>query len=122
MTSDPLDVIDQACYLAFRFALKASVGVTDCLEIREGVYGLKQTAKDYHPLEAVLIAESVLSNDWTADVAAKLMVPAAWVEGFMDGFARSTENSNDQDYIQGFLAAEELRFRPGFLRDRESGI
>jgi hypothetical protein len=86
------------------------------LEIREGVYSLKQTAKDYHPLEAVLIAESVLSKDWTADVAAKLMVPSTWIEGFMDGFGHGSEKSNDQDYIQGFLAAEELRGRPGFFR------
>lgn len=49
----------------------------------------------------------------------RLGVSAEWVEGFMAGFAQVGEASTDSDYVQGYLAAEELRqSRPGLFRVR----
>jgi hypothetical protein len=115
--TDPLELIEKGCHLALRFGLAVSTRLTGCLDTVDGVYGFAAGAKTYHPLESVLICEEARADGWQADVAAKLGVSAAWVEGFLDGFAQATERSSDQDYFQGFLAAEELRIRrPGLLR------
>lgn len=114
---DPLDIIDQGCYLALRFMLRASVIPTDCLENVQGWYGFREGAEFYHPLQSVLIAEDAGPDGWLADVAKKLNVTPKWIVGFCDGFANAGEAYTDQDYIQGYLAAEELRQRrPGLVK------
>src|SRR5580700_3065375 len=100
--TDPLDLIEKGCYLCLRFMLKPSTRTTGCIEVTvDGYYVLSSQAHVYHPLEAVLVGEPVQSHDWKADVAARLCVGAAWVEGFMDCLASSSESSTDNDYIQG---------------------
>jgi hypothetical protein len=49
------------------------------------------------------------SGDWRQDVTTLLGVDAQWVSGFLDGFAQEPESSTDAEYVQGYLAAEELR-------------
>lgn len=110
--NNPLDLIEQGCFLCLRSMLRASSTVTGCLEIRDGVYVLADQATAYHPLEAALVGEPAKSDDWQADVATLLGVTAEWIEGFLDGFAQTAEKSYAQDYTQGVLAAEELRGRP----------
>jgi hypothetical protein len=119
--NDTLEIIADACYLCFRFGLRASATVTDNLrQSHEGWYFVpveKVTA--YHLLEAALHCEDVRSGDWKEDVATRLGVSAAWIEGFIAGFAQAGEKSADQDYIQGYLTAEELRqSRAGMFRNR----
>jgi hypothetical protein len=109
--TDPLALIDQACSLALRFRLRPSLTPTDCLEAGDGYYCFSDQAREFHPLQAALVAEPLRSPDWQADVATRLGVPATWVEGFLDGFAQTGETSADPEYVQGYLAAEELRAR-----------
>jgi hypothetical protein len=114
---DPLDQIEQACYLAFRLLLRPSTTPTDCLSVQDGFYCFRDQARDYHPLQAVLVSEDATTGDWKSDAAAKLGVSAEWLDGFMDGFAEIGETRTDQDYRQGYLTAEELRQRrPGLFR------
>lgn len=108
---DPLDAIEDACHFALRMMMKPSTRITGCLNSENGCYLFADGATLYHPLEAVLYNEDVMTSDWKADVATVLHVDAAWVEGFMDGFAQTGERSNDQDYIQGFLVGEIIRGR-----------
>jgi hypothetical protein len=110
---DPFKIIEDGCYLMFRFGLRASVSTTGNLRVSgDGFYYIPvEEVSRYHPLEAVLHCQDILSGAWKADVATRLGVSVAWVDGFIDGFARAGEASVDQDYIQGYLAAEELRQR-----------
>ncbi len=111
---DPLELIEQGCYLALRLGLRVSAGPADCLAGRAGVYCFSQDARRYSPLEAVLVGLEIRTGDWRDDAAEVLGVTAGWIQGFVDGFARTGERSSDQDYLQGFLTAEELlarRFR-----------
>ncbi len=109
--TDPFQVIKDACYLCCKFGLRGSSTVTGNLKTHgDGFYYVAvDEATHYHPLEAALHCEDVRTGDWKADVATRLGVSAAWVEGFLAGFAQTGEHSTDQDYIQGYLAAEELR-------------
>ncbi len=119
--NDPLDFIEEGCYLAFRFGLRASARVTGNLrKSDEGFYYVPVgEVTTYHPLEAALHCQDVLTGDWKADVASRLRVSAEWVEGFIAGFAQAGEESTNQDYIQGYLTAVELRQnRAGMFRDR----
>jgi hypothetical protein len=109
--ADPLDLIEQGCYLAFRLMLRASVTPTGSLETTHGCYGFRQGATAYHPLEAVLVGEDARSGGWKVDAADRLGVSFEWVEGFLAGFAQAGENSTGPDFIQGYLTAEELRQR-----------
>lgn len=112
--TDPLHLIDEATYFAFRLGLDAAVAPANCLVIRDGVYSVSPASREYHPLEVVLAGEPVLHGDWRADLAVRLGVTTEWLDGFVDGFAQSAEASTRQDYLQGYLAAEELlerRFR-----------
>lgn len=117
--NDPLEVIADACCLCFRFSLRVSASITGNLrKSDEGFYYVPvEEVTTYHPLEAVLHCEDVRSGDWKDDVATRLGVSAAWIEGFILGFAQAGELSADQDHIQGYLTAEELRQRwPGLFR------
>jgi hypothetical protein len=87
--TDPLARIEEGCYLAFRFMLKVSPTPSGCLEIREGSYGFHARARAYHPLESVLVGEAAETGDWKADVATRLGVTSAWVEGFLRGIAQA---------------------------------
>jgi hypothetical protein len=111
--NDPLEIITDACNLCFKFGLRASASVTGNLrKSDEGFYYVPvDEVTAYHPLEAALHCEDVLSGDWKEDVATRLGVSAEWIEGFIAGFAQAGEKSTDQDYIQGYLTAEELRQR-----------
>src|SRR5207247_1141841 len=105
------------CYLALRLAMKPSTSPAGCLEVRHGCYAIVDGATKYHPLESVLVGKGVLSSDWKLDAAATLGVSAAWMQGFLDGFAGQGEASADADYLQGYLAAEGLRQRhPRYFR------
>jgi hypothetical protein len=115
--NDPLDRIWEGCYLCFRFMLRVSTTSTGCLQVKDGCYLLIEGARTYHPLEAVLVGEDAPTGDWKADVRTRLGVDAVWLDGFIDGFAQVAEQSTDKEYIQGFLAAEDLRERhPGLFR------
>jgi hypothetical protein len=109
--TDPLAIIADGCYLAWRFMLRASTTPTDSLETTHGCYGFRKEATTYHPLESVLVGEDVRRGDWKEDVAIKLGVSPAWIDGFIAGFAQGGGESTNQDYIQGYLTAEELRQR-----------
>jgi hypothetical protein len=118
---DPLEAIADACCLCFRFGLRSSATVTGNLrKSDEGFYYLPvEEVTTYHPLEAALHCEDARSGSWKADVATRLGVSAPWVEGFIAGFAQAEESSTDQDHIQGYLTAMELRqSRAGMFRDR----
>jgi hypothetical protein len=107
--TDPLDRIDLCCYRALCFHLRPSLTPTDCLEVKNGgFYAFREDATICHPLESVLLSEDAGPGGWLADVAAVLGVSAAWIVGFCDGFAKAGECYTDPDYIQGYLAAEEL--------------
>jgi|SRR5579884_2080538 len=110
---DPFQVIEEGCYLMFRFGLRASTTITGNLITSEDRCYLVAVAEasSYHPLEAALHCQDIISGDWKADVATRLGVSAAWIEGFIDGFGRASEASPDPEYVQGFLTAEELRQR-----------
>lgn len=110
-SSDPLALIEEGCYLALRLGLKVLAGPADCLVIREGVYSFAHEAREYSPLEAMLVGVEVRQGNWRNDAADALDVTADWIEGFLDGFAQVGERSWGQDYIQGFLTAEELLAR-----------
>jgi hypothetical protein len=117
--SDPLEIIADACYLCFRFGLRVSARVTGNLrKSDEGYYYLPvEEVTAYHPLEAALHCEDTHTGDWKVDVASRLGVSVAWLDGFNAGFAQTGELSADQDYRQGYLTAEELRHsRPGLFR------
>jgi hypothetical protein len=104
---DPLEVITEGCWLAVRFGLHVSPVPTGNLRIVDGVYWLGD-GKTYHPLETALV-DVAASGDWLKDVATTLGVEAQWVRGFLDGFDRARESTTDGQYVQGWLAAEELR-------------
>ncbi len=115
---DPLEIVTEGCWLALRLGLRVSPVPTGNLGVETGVYFLG-SGKAYHPLEAAL-AGVAASGDWLADAATALGVDARWVGGFLDGLAQGPESSADGEYIQGYLAAEQLRtarYR-GELRDR----
>jgi hypothetical protein len=119
--NDPLEIIADACYLCFRFGLWASATVPGNLrKSDEGFYYVPvEEVTAYHPLEAALHCADVCSGDWKEDAATRLAVSAAWIEGFIAGFAQAEEASTESDYVQGYLAAEELRqSRPGLFRVR----
>jgi hypothetical protein len=79
-----------------------------------GVYWLGR-GKGYHPLEPALV-DVAASGDWRRDVATALGVDDRWVSGFLDGFAQQPKSSAGAEYIQGYLAAEELR-TTRYIRD-----
>jgi len=107
MDTDPLEIITEGCWLALRLGLHISPVPTGNLEIVEGVYTFG-AGKTYHPLEAVLVGVAV-SGEWKEVAATTVGVDAQWVSGFLDGFAQEPESSTDAEYVQGFLAAEQLR-------------
>lgn len=104
---DPLAGITEGCWVALRLGLHVSAVPTGNLRVRDGVYGFGE-GKYYHPLEAALVGASGL-GDWRADAEMALGVDPDWVDGFLDGFAKEPESSTGGDYMQGFLAAEQLR-------------
>ncbi len=107
MNSDPLEIITEGCWLALRFGLRVSPVPTGNLRVVDGVYWLG-AGQTYHPLETVLV-DVAASGDWRKDVATTLGVDARWVSGFLDGFAQEAESATDGEYVQGYLAAEQLR-------------
>jgi hypothetical protein len=107
MNSDPLEIITEGCWVAMRFFLHVSSVPTGNLRVEAGVY-LFGEGKTYHPLEATLPGITA-SGDWCQDVATTLGVDTQWISGFLDGFAQEPESSTDAEYVQGYLAAEELR-------------
>jgi hypothetical protein len=107
MTTDPLEIVTEGCWLALRLGLRISSAPTGNLRVETGLYMLGGR-KTYHPLEAVL-AGVAASGDWKADAATTLGVDAQWINGFLDGFAQEPESSIDGEYLQGFLTAEQLR-------------
>jgi hypothetical protein len=104
---DPLEIVTAGCWLAVRFGFRVSPVPTGNLRVEGGVYTFG-AEKRYHPLEATLVGTSA-SGDWRQDVATALGVEAPWISGFLDGFAQQPESSTDAEYVQGLLAAEELR-------------
>lgn len=42
-------------------------------------------------------------------MATALGVDQEWIRGFLDGFAQKPETDTDSEYIQAYLAAEQLR-------------
>lgn len=109
--TDPYQLIEQGCYLCLRFGLEPSLKPAGCLEVTDGLYALRKDARRYHPLETLLIGEKVCSGEWTEDAAMRLDVSGDWVEGFIDAFALASEQPRGQEYLQGYLTAEELRAR-----------
>ena len=107
MASDPLELLTDGCWLAVRLGLCVSAAPTDNLRVVDGVYMLG-AGRVYHPLQATL-AGMAATGDWREDVATTLGVDAKWITGFLDGFAQGPESSTDGEYLQGYLAAEELR-------------
>jgi hypothetical protein len=107
MGLDPLEVITEGCWLAVRFGLHVSPVPTGNLRVVEGLYTFG-VGKTYHPLEATLVGTPAASN-WQQDVVAVLGADTGWVRGFLAGFAQEPESSMDAEYVQGYLAAEELR-------------
>ncbi len=104
---DPLETITEGCWLGVRFGYHVSPVPAGNLRVVEGVYTFG-AAKSYHPLEAALIGTAA-SGDWRQDAATALGVDGQWVSGFLDGFAQGPESSADGEYVQGYLAAEQLR-------------
>lgn len=104
---DPLELITEGCYLGLRFGMSVSAVPTGNLRLVEGTYGFAR-GQTYHPLEAALVSATA-TGDWLADAATFLGVSQEWVNGFLAGFAQEPEKSTDAEYVQGFLAAEELR-------------
>ncbi len=107
MDLDPLVTVTEGCWLALRLGLHVSPVPTGNLRVVDGVYTLGD-GKTYHPLETVLV-DVAASGDWRHDVATTLGVDAQWVSGFLDGFTQEPESSTDAEYVQGFLAADQLR-------------
>src|SRR5689334_15684121 len=103
----PLEIIIEGCWLAVRFGMRVSPVPTGNLRLVDGLYAFG-AEKIYHPLEATLV-ETTSSGDWQQDVANVVGVDAPWIAGFLHGFAQEPESSTNQGYLQGFLAAEELR-------------
>jgi hypothetical protein len=101
------DIVTEGCWLALRLGLRVSPVPVGNLRVVDGVYRLGD-GNAYHPLEAALV-DVAASGDWRRDVAATLGIDAQWVSGFLDGFAQGPESSTDAEYVQGFLAAEQLR-------------
>jgi hypothetical protein len=118
--NDALEVIEESCRsLCFFVALYPSNSVGNLTISEHGSYCLTDEATSYHPLEAALFGEAAKSGDWKTDVATLLGVEALWVEGFIDGFVEAGESSTNHDYVQGYLAAEELRQRrPRLCQER----
>lgn len=111
--ADPLDTIVDGCWLALRFGLCISSVPTAILRVEDGVYRLSLPYpgtgwKTYHALEAALVGATA-TGDWRADVATVLGVDQAWISGFLDGFAQEPEARTEPQYVQGYLAAEQLR-------------
>jgi hypothetical protein len=104
---DPLEIVTEGCWLALRLGLRVSPVPTGNLRVEGGVYWLGR-GKSYHPLETVLV-DVAASGDWRQDVAAALGVGDRWLDGFLDGFAQGPESSASGEYVQGYLAGEELR-------------
>lgn len=107
---NPLDLINEACSLAFKFMLKPSDQLTGNLRTDQGVYGFGGSAT-YHPLEAALVGTDVTAGDWRTDVATVLGVSTSWVQGFIDGFAKTAETSTETDYMEGYSCGGGLRTR-----------
>ena len=105
--TDPFEIVHEGCYLGFRFGFQISPTPTGNLRVEEGIY-MFASMKRYHPLEATLISV-MASGDWLADMATTLGVSSEWIRGFLDGFAQEPEGSREDEYVQGFLVAEELR-------------
>jgi hypothetical protein len=104
---DPLEIVAEGCWLAVRFGLRVSPVPTGNLRVMGDLYTFG-ARKAYHPLEATLVGTSA-SGDWRQDVATTLGVDAQWVSGFLAGFAQEPESLADSEYVQGYLAAEQLR-------------
>jgi hypothetical protein len=107
MNPDPLEIVTAGCWLALRFGLRVSPVPTGNLRVVDGWFGFGGGTL-YHPLEATLVGTPA-SGDWQQDVVTVLGVDAEWMHGFLDGFAQRLESSKDAEYLQGLLAAEELR-------------
>jgi hypothetical protein len=107
MNSDPLELVTAGCWLAVRCGMRVSPVPTGNVRVANGRYWLGD-GKTYHPLETALVGAAA-SGDWRQDVATTLGVDLQWVGGFLDGFAQEPESSTDAEYVQGYLAAEELR-------------
>jgi hypothetical protein len=106
---DPLAIIEDGCRAFICMGKQVSTTLTRSLCITDGCFLLPGDI--YHPLEAALVGQDVVTGHWERDLAALLGVNAAWLQGFIHGFARSHEESGDQEYLQGYLAAEDLRNR-----------
>jgi hypothetical protein len=111
--ADPLDLIEKGCRLFRLMDLKAIPKISGGLIVTDenSYYFLADETKLYHPLETILAGEKTQTGDWMADTATRLGVNSAWMKGFIDGFAQAVEHSTNQDYVQGYLAAEDLRSR-----------
>ena len=98
--NNSLELILDGCYLLFRFGLRASASITGTLRASgDGFYFVPvEEVTAYHPLEAALHCQDVLTGDWKADVAIRLGVSAEWVEGFIAGFAQAGEASSDREF------------------------
>jgi hypothetical protein len=104
---DPLEIITDGCWFALRLGLRVAPVPTGNLRVETGLYWLG-AGTTYHPLEAAL-AGTAASGDWREDAATTLGVDVHWVSGFLDGFAQAPESSTNAEYLQGYLAAEQLR-------------
>jgi hypothetical protein len=106
--TDPFDVIHEGCFLALRFGLHVTATPTGNLQVVEGVYCFAG-GPGCHPLEAALVGVNVSSGNWLTEVVSLLGVESAWIAGFLDGFAQEQEATTENEYVQGYLAAETLR-------------
>ena len=108
--NDPLEIIIEGSCLGLRFGLTICSVPCGNLRVEEGTYsfGSVSSGARYHPLEAALVSASA-TGDWRQNVATVLGVDQNWIQGFLDGFDQQTEKATDPQYIQGYLAAEELR-------------
>jgi hypothetical protein len=111
---DPLEIVTEGCWVAVRFGLRVSPVPTGNLRVLDGLYNFG-AGKTYHPLEATLVGTPA-TGDWRQDVATALGVEAPWIDGFLDGFDQRPVSSTGAEYIQGHLAAEELR-ATRYIRD-----
>src|SRR4051794_14060930 len=105
---DPLETVWKAAWVAERLGIKITTAVTGSLFSQEGYYQYRE-GLPLHPLEAVLLGYEHGCGEWMLDAAWSLGVEIRWVEGFLDGFARSPDRGAGPVYEEGYLAGGSLR-------------
>jgi hypothetical protein len=106
--NDPVETVWEMCWFAERLGARITTTVSGSIRFNDGCYDCPAPVA-LHPLEAALLGCEHGSGDWMRDVATFLAVEVAWVEGFIDGFARATDRLAGPEYEDGYLAGGSLR-------------